>query len=421
MMKTALATAPLLFAAALTFAVPARAAVVYRSNEGWTIEGENGVTLEPTVADQMHKAEELEAKGNSGAALEAYQALVKKWPTSAVSPKAQRKVGLILEQKSQYDAAFKANELYLTKYPRGDDFDAVVESMYKTAKSFLDGEKKRVLGVPIKSNVPRAQAMFEVIVAKAPFSKWAPLSQFSVGQALEKQGKYPEAVAAYQQVVARYPSDAIADDAQYQAGYVRLRQYREGSYDRADALKAREAFEDFVNRYPNSEKVPQARENMKTLEGGQTKNQLQIAKYYDKQKQYKAAVIYYNDVIKQQPDSPDATFAKTRLEALKAQIGEDALRAGPEKVETGERAAARRKLQAKVDVSSRPDYVGPPVAMATPKVQNAPGRPSLRTNPGGITPVEPPLPGGKLDADVPGLPSPGEAPLTPAPAAPAPQ
>lgn len=420
MMKTVLAPS-LLLAAALSVTAPARAAVVYRSNEGWTIEGENGVTLEQNVADQMRKAEELEAKGNSGAALDAYQALVKKWPTSPVSPKAQRKVGLILEQKGQYDAAFKANEIYLTKYPRGDDFDAVVDSMYKTAKAFLEGEKKRILGVPIKSNVPRAQQMFETIVAKAPFSKWAPLSQFSIGQALEKEGKYPEAVAAYQQVVTRYPNDPVSDDAQYQAGYVRLRQYREGSYDRADAAKAREAFEDFVNRYPNSEKVPQARENMKTLEGGQTKNQLQIAKYYDKQKQYKAAVIYYNDVIKQQPDSPDATFAKTRIDALKNQIGEDALRAGPEKVETGERAAARRKLQAKVDVASRPDYVGPPVAMAAPKIQNAPGRPALRTTPGGITPVEPPLPAGKLESDLPGLPSPGEAPLPPLPPASAPQ
>ena len=89
----------------------------------------------------------------------------------------------------------------------------------------------------------------------------------------------------------------------------------------------------------------------------------------------------------------------------------------PASLEHGKRAAksSRGKLQAKVDVASRPDYVGPPVAMAAPKVQNAPGRPALRTTPGGITPVEPPLPAGKLDSDVPGLPSPGEAPLPPLP------
>jgi outer membrane protein assembly factor BamD len=355
----------------------------------------------------MRKAEGLEAKGSTKAAIAAYQALVKKWPTSLVAPKAQRKVGLLLEREGELDKAFTANETYLTKYPKGDDFDAVVESMYKTAKLFLEGQKKKILGVPVGSQLQRSQAMFESIVKKAPFSKWAPLSQFSIGQALEKQGKYPEAIDAYQTCVSRYPNDPIADDALYQVGYVRLRDYREGSYDRASAAKARESFEDFINRYPNSEKVPQARENLKTLEGGATKSSLSIAKFYDKKKQYKAAVIYYNDVIKSQPDTPDAEVAKQRIAALKDLVGEDALRSGPEKVETGARAAARRKLQAKVDTVSRPDYVGPPVTVAQQKVETAPGRPQLRTSPGGITPVEPPLPSG---TNKPGtlLPGPGE-------------
>jgi outer membrane protein assembly factor BamD len=400
---------PVLLLVASFFAVsPTEGAVVYRSNEGWSVEGPAG-SVDPVVADRMKKAEALEAEGNTGAALDAYRALVKKWPASLLAPKAQRKVGMLLERNGQYDKAFQADEFYLTKYPNGDDFDAVVESMFKIAKGFLEGEKKKLLGVPLGSNVPRAQTMFESIVKNAPFSKWAPLAQFSVGQALEKQSKYGEAIAAYQLVVTRYANDPIADDALYQVGYVRLRDYREGSYDRASSQKAREAFEDFVNRYPESEKVPQARENLATLQGGQTKNVLQIAKFYDKTKQYKAAVIYYNDVIKQQPDSPDSVFAKTRIAALKDLVGEEALRAGPEQAETGARAQARRKLQAKVDTSSRPDYAGPPVVIAQQKIETAPGRPQLRTSPGSITPVEPPLPSSSApEALIPdtGLPTP---------------
>ncbi len=396
--------APLvLLAASLLISLPLEAAVLYRSTEGWTVEGEAG-DLDPVTAEQMTRAEAAETEGNLGAALDGYRLLVKRWPNSPVAPKAQRKVGILLERSGQYNKAFEADELYLTKYPRGDDFDSVVESMFKIAKIFLDSEKKKLLGVPVGSQMPRAQAMFESIVKKAPFSKWAPLAQFNAGQALEKQVKYPEAIAAYQAVVNRYPTDAIADDALYQIGYVRLRDYREGSYDRASALKAREAFEDFINRYPESEKTAQARENLKTLEGGQVKGALQIAKFYDKTKQYKAAVIYYNDVIKQQPDSPDSTFAKTRIAALREQVGEDALRAGPEKTETGARAVARRKLQAKVDTASRPDYVGPPVVVAQQPIETAPGRPQLRTSPQNLGPVpavEPPLPTSQPEAPKP--------------------
>jgi len=382
------------------------AAVVYRSSEGWSVEGDEA-QLAGSATEQMRLAESLEAKGDDSGAYKAYKALVKRYGLSLLAPKAQRKVGLLLQKNGDNNKAFEAYNTYLSKYPQGEDFDGVVEQMFTIAKGFLDGEKKKLLGVPVSSSMSRAQAMFESIVKSAPFSKYAPIAQFNVGQAFEKQNKYPEAIKAYQTVVNKYAGDAIADDALYQIGYVQLRESREGSYDRASAAKAREAFEDFINRYPESEKVPQAKENMKSLDTGSAKGTLDIARFYDKTKQYRAAVIYYNDVIKSQPGSPESELAKTRIEELKQQFGEDSLRAGPERTETGARAAQRRKLQAKVDTASRPDYVGPPVVMPEEKIVTGPARPKLRTSPGSIGPaVEPPLPETLPTTPDPNLPKP---------------
>ncbi|HEX8311388.1 MAG TPA: outer membrane protein assembly factor BamD [Chthoniobacteraceae bacterium] len=374
---------------------PLQGAVIYRSNEGWSIEGDDSNQVESSAAEQMKKAEELEAQGDLKGALNGYRGLVKRYSLSLLAPKAQRKVGILLDRTGDYDKAYQAFDTYLTKYPRGDDFESVVESMFNIAKLFLEGQKKKVFGVPFAPSMARAQEMFEGIVKRAPYSKWAPLAQFNIGQANEKQGKYPEALAAYQQVVVRYPTDAIADDAQYQIGYVRLREHQQGSYDRASAAKAREAFEDFINRYPESEKVAQARENMKSLEGSQTKGTMDIARFYDRTKNYKAAVIYYNDVIKNQPGSAESEAAKARIDALKERFGEDTLRAGPERAETGAKAQTRRKLQAQVDTTSRPDYAGPPVKEPVPDEVAPSNRPRLRTSAGNLGPVpavEPPLP-----------------------------
>ena len=384
------------------------AAVVYRSAEGWSVEGDNSADA-GSAAAQMRYAEELEQKGDEAGAYKAYKALVKRYGQSVLAPKAQRKVGLLLQKHADYDKAFEAYNTYLTKYPQGVDFDSVVEQAFTIAKLFLEGQKRKIMGVPTTSSMGRAQTMFETIVKNAPFSKFASLAQFNVGQALEKQGKYPEAIKAYQVVVNKYAGDAIADDALYQIGYVRLRETREGSYDRTTVSKARESFEDFINRYPESEKVPQARENLKALEGGNAKGSLDIARFYDKTKQHRAAVIYYNEVIKTQPGSPESEIAKARIEELKQQFGEDALRAGPERTETGARAAQRRKLQAKLATASRPDYVGPPVVLPEEKVisTGAPGKPKLRTAPSNIDPaVEPPLPESLPSTPDPDLPKP---------------
>ena len=402
------------------------AAIIYRSTEGWSVEGDKSSAVESSAAEQMRKAEDFEKAGDAKAALKSYTVLTKQFGLSALAPKAQRKVGLLLEKNGSVDKAFDAYSAYLEKYPRGEDFDGVVDAMFRIAKMFLDGQKsKKLMGISVGGSIERSQVMFATIVKRAPYSKLAAVAQFNIGQANERQGKYPEAIAAYQTVVSKYPGDAIADDAQYQIGYVLLAQHREGSNDRASAAKAKEAFEDFVSRYPDSEKVAQARENMTTLEGGSTKGSLEIAKFYEKSKNYKAAVIYYNDVIKRQPDSPESGLAKARIEELKQKYGEDTLRAGPEKAETGAKAATRRKMQARVDTVSRPDYVGPPVKVATVKETPNPsppppapfGRPKLRTSPDAIEPllpVEPPLPSAPIKP-VPGIPKPAEA-LEPLPA-----
>ena len=220
--KLALLTTTTLFGLGL---LRVDAAIIYKSNEGWSVEGDPSSQVESNAAEQMRKAEDFEARGDTKSAYESYLALVKHFGLSVLAPKAQRKVGMLLERGGQYDKAYDAYSTYLQKYPKGEDFETVVESMFKIGKLFLDGEKKKVFGIKFAPSMDRAKEMFEGIVKRAPFSKLAPLAQFNIGQALEKQAKFGEAIASYNSVVARYPNDPVAVDAQYQIGYVRLRDF----------------------------------------------------------------------------------------------------------------------------------------------------------------------------------------------------
>src|ERR1700722_19285016 len=131
-----LKTAPVLVLTLVSLLLPLsrmQAAVVYRSDEGWTVEGED-TAVAGNAAEQMKKAEKLQADGDDSGAYKAYKALVKRYGQSFLAPKAQRKVGQILEKHGDNDRAYDAYSYYLTKYPQGEDFDAVVESMFKIAK-----------------------------------------------------------------------------------------------------------------------------------------------------------------------------------------------------------------------------------------------------------------------------------------------
>jgi outer membrane protein assembly factor BamD len=355
---------------------------------------------ESEAAADLKQAESLEASGDVKGALAIYRQIVKANTLTSSAPKAQHQIGKILEQQGDYKGAYAAYADYTAKYPRGGDFDAVIQAQFNIAKGYLDGRKKKVLGVSISPSFETAQEMFEGIVKRAPFHRLAPLAQFNVGQALEKQGKPIEAMSAYQVVLIRYSGDPVADDAQYQMGYVRYRETQEGSYDQAARLKARESFEDFVNRFPSSEKTPQAKENIKSLSGTDVKSTLGIAKYYDKTKNYRAAVVYYNEVIRVAPGTPESEQSQKRIEELKGLVGVDALRTGPERAQSGDMALARRRAQARVDVASRPDYNGPAINYPYPAIG---GRPAMRTTPVGPI-VEPALPTGDPLQGTPGSP-----------------
>ncbi len=377
----------LVLASAATLSPMADAAEGQRQEASSSVEA--GAAQLPAGGElaQLRQAEELETAGDLSGALAVYRKLAASETKSNPTAKAQMKVGDLYAASGKHEAAFKAYGKYLSDHPEGQDFEAAVEAQFRIASAFLEGERRRVFGIKTFSSMQRAEEMFTEIIKNAPFSKMAPMAQFNIGRAREKQKKLPEAVEAYQVVVDKYPADEIASDAQYQIGYIHQAIARDGSYNDLDRQKAREAYEDFLMRYPQSEKVSQAGENLESLSGEDVRKTLEIARFYERTKNYKAAVIYYDEVIQEGGGTAEAEQAQTRLDHLRATVSEDLLKGGPERTETGERAKERRKLQAQVETASRPDYAGPPAPRVPDEV--APEGPQLRT-PRGV--VEPTLP-----------------------------
>src|SRR5438046_5672066 len=190
---------------------------------------------------------------------------------------------------------------------------------------YLAGKKLKVLGIPMATSMDRAVESFAAVIRTEPYGKYTARAQFDIGLAREKQGANDAALQAYSAVIEKFPNDPVAADAQYQIGYIWFTAARAGTKDIAATNNARTAFQDFLFRYPNSEKAAQARANLQQLEHKATSSSFDVARYYDKQKAYRAAVIYYNEVIRQQPGSAESEKAKKRIYQLRAKLGEKAL------------------------------------------------------------------------------------------------
>jgi outer membrane protein assembly factor BamD len=358
------------------------------------------VTRPPEFADEssaFQAAEDLYAAKSYEAAISAYKRFLKAYPASKLASKAQLQIADLLLIQGRWNPAFEAYQTLITRYPETPEFEGAVARQVLIANSYLDLRKVMVLGygvpVPGITGIERAAKMYETILKNAPYSVYAPITQFNLGLAFQRGKKIKEARDAYQKVLDKYPNSDVCDDALYQIAYIYMQLgLVSSSQDLSALVLSRETFEDFLLQYPNSEKAPQARDNLATIGRAEAGNLIGIAKYYDWSKDYKAAIIYYNDVIRKQPKTPDAELAKTRIEELRSQFGDDVLRVGSERAESGEKVALRRRLQAQVETSALSDYDGPPKRDIVPDELPVVKQPRLRTDSRDIQPIEPLLP-----------------------------
>lgn len=385
----------ILLACAIAWPALSPASVVFRPGEKakYVAPGEEDVNGNAQQLFQIAQA--AENSGNSGRAVKAYRTLVRRYPKDALAEGAAFRYAVLQEQHGDPLKAAAAYRVVVENYPKSPHFTEAIEAQFRIGEVYLNGKKIKLLGIPIKASMDRAIEIFAAIVRTAPYGKYTARAQFDIGLATEKQGNAQTAVLAYTAVAEKFPHDPVAADAQYQIGYLWFKASREGTYDAKAAANAKLGFQDFLFRYPKSEKSAQARENLRILDQKQTSDSFQIAKYYDKQKNYRAAVIYYNDVIRQQPGSTQSDRAKRRVEELRAKVGAAALQEAALTAATAKKpkpSAPVERGEESMPMRTSPDDVAPlpppeideslpPPASLTPSTTLAPDVPSATPSP----------------------------------------
>src|SRR5881397_889292 len=311
--------------AALLLPESGKASVVFKPGQKAKYVSPGEEEISGDAAQMYQIGQTAEKEGNIKRAIKAYKSLVKHHPKDTLAPGALYRSAQLQEQLHEYTPAAESFSQLVEKYPGSPHFEEAIEAQFRVGEIYLNGKKLKFLGIPLASALDRAVTIFANVVRTAPYGKYTARAQFDIGLAREKQGANDAALQAYQAVADKFPNEPVAVDAQYQIGYIWFTAAQTGTKDAAAAANAKTAFQDFLFHYPKSEKAAQARANLDILEHKQTANSYKVAKFYDKQKYYRAAVIYYNEVIRQQPGSEESNEAKKRIDQLRAKFGDAAL------------------------------------------------------------------------------------------------
>ena len=304
-------------------ALPCRmpAPLIFRPGEGWVYEtpGGEGGWRRARAKDQLDVAQQAFDKKDFGLAMKAARRTVRTWPLSDYAPQAQYLVGRCYEAKKADDKAFKEYQKLIEKYPKIASYNEVLERQYEIATRFLGGQWFKLWGVvPFFPSMDKTAAMYEKIIKSGPYAEVAPRAQMNIAAAREKQSDYPLAVKAYERAADRYNDKReIASEALFKSGLAYQKQAQTSEYDQSVAVQAVSTFSDFITLYPADNRIPEARRIIGTLKSEQARGSFKVAQFYEKGRHNDAALIYYNEVLLQDPESALAGQARQRIDALK--------------------------------------------------------------------------------------------------------
>jgi outer membrane protein assembly factor BamD len=300
------------------------APLIYTPGEGWSYEtyGETAKWQRPRAKDQLQVAEDAFKAKNYSTTLRAARRVLRVWPLSDYAPRAEYLVGRCMEADGKDEAAFNAYQHIIEKYPKSAQFNEVLWRQFAIAGRFLNGEYFRLWNtIPLYTSMDETAKLYDKIVANGPYSDVAPHAQLNIGAAREKEKNYADAVKAYNTAADRYNSQPlIAADAMYRAGVAWQKQADTAEYDQSAAAQAIAAYTDFMVVYPDDPRVAAAQAAVSKLKAVQVRGSFQIAKFYESNHKWAGAIIYYNDVLQLDANSPLAAQARQRIALLKPRL-----------------------------------------------------------------------------------------------------
>ncbi len=312
----------------LAFPYRSPAPLIYTPGEGWTYElaGGEGAWRKVRAKDQLEVAQTAFDKKDFSLARKASQRVLKTWPLSDYAPQGEYLLARCYEVNHQDELAFKEYQKLLEKYPKAANYEDVLQRQFAICNRFLSGERFKLWGyIPTFPSMDKTVDMYDKVVKNGPYSDVAAQAQMNIGAAREKQTRflndnepYIQAAKAYEVAADRYHDrPKVASDALYKAGLAYQKQAQTAEYDQSTAGQAIATFEEFMTLYPDDPRVTQGEKIIGSLKTEQARGNFETAKFYEHKHQWKGALIYYNEVLIQDPKSTYAATSLQRITALK--------------------------------------------------------------------------------------------------------
>lgn len=155
----------------------------------------------------------------------------------------------------------------------------------------------------------RAIRYFRSVFNYGRGTEWAPEAQFQLAMAQRKKKKHLVAANEFQRFTQLYRNHPDVPKAEFERAYSYYLRSPKYQLDQSDTRQAIDLFQLFIDRYPDHDRVAEAREFVDELRAKLAHKKYDAGELYERRDMWRAATETYRSVFDQYPDTPWADNA----------------------------------------------------------------------------------------------------------------
>jgi outer membrane protein assembly factor BamD len=150
-----------------------------------------------------------------------------------------------------------------------------------------------------------AREYYRQVVDNYPQSPFRPDSKLAVGDSYIGEDTTESlllAINEFREFLTFYPTNARADYAQFRLSYAYTQQMLAADRDQSATRDAIKELQVFIDRYPNSSLMPEARKLMREAKDRLSESSYRIGFHYFRVKWYRGAIDRFQEILKDDPE-----------------------------------------------------------------------------------------------------------------------
>jgi len=282
------------------------------------ISSGTGSSQGATAADSLLlKARAYESAGKTSKAISAYKGINKKYPYAEASAEALFSQGRISDKQGDLFKAFESYQTLISRHPSSPHYATAIERQETVAHAAANGIiKNNFLGMKTRIGPEKTEKMLSNVRDNAPRAASAPKAQFAIGRIWQQDGNADKSIVAYQKVAGDFSDSSYAAEALYQTGQILILKAERGNQNKANVNRARDIFNDLIQRYPRHKRANDAKKRLTMLGGQDIQRSYDTAEFYRNKGKNQSAIFYYREVITKSKSGALHDLAKKRITEL---------------------------------------------------------------------------------------------------------